>query len=112
MVEKLDNGSYCYCICYCLNETRTDRKDVSHLSIYPEQLVPYEPVDRPGNCSGQINVSIGKLPFIEAIIKGFGPTKPFRVPANYSHVKKEFPLNFRLGFRRGTKTISMDGRRT
>ena len=52
--------------------------------------MPFEPVDGPDNRFGQINVPIGKTPFAEAGIRGFEPTKPFKIPVNYSHVLESF----------------------
>ena len=47
-------------------------------------------MDGPDNRFGQINVPTGKIPLAEASIQGFEPTKRFKVPANYIHVKVHF----------------------
>ena len=84
VTKKIDSGLYR--IRHCLGESRTDKKHGYQLSVYPEQLVPFEPVDRSYNRFGQINVPIGKTYSEEANIRRFEPTKPFKVPTNYSHV--------------------------
>ena len=75
VTKKLD--SRCHCLRHYLDESQTDKKYESHFYVYPEQLVPFEPVDGLDNHFSQINVPIEKTPFAEAGIYGFEPTKPF-----------------------------------
>ena len=87
VVEKLVSDSYH--IHHCLDNSRTDKKHASHLSVYPEQLFPFKPINDPDNCYGQVNVPIGKSSFGEAI-KGLKHLKSFCVATNFSHVEEDF----------------------
>jgi hypothetical protein len=46
-------------------------------------MIPFEPVDGADTCYGQPYKPIGEHPFKEAGIKGFTPSSPFQVPANF-----------------------------
>ena len=61
VITNLDGGSYY--INHCLDESQPDKEHMSHSSVYPGQLVPFEPVDGPDNRFCQINVPIGKTAF-------------------------------------------------
>eukprot|EP00956_Cyclotella_meneghiniana_P020964 scaffold37640_cov83-Cyclotella_meneghiniana.AAC.3 len=82
IVEKLDGGSYK--LEHHLRPGRFDKKHASMLSPYPLELVPFEPIDGPDNRFSQIHKPIGKLPFIDAGIKGFNPIQPFAAPAAFA----------------------------
>ena len=60
-----------------------DKRHAAHLSPYPDQLLPFMPVDEPDNRYGQIHSPIQKNPYMNAGIKGFKPPQPFKqVAAN------------------------------
>jgi hypothetical protein len=84
VVAKLDGGSYR--IEHVHRKGRFEKKHSSMLSPYPLELVPFEPIDGPDHQFSQINRPISKDPFIEAGIKGFVPTQPFKLPVNYTVV--------------------------
>lgn len=81
VTEVLDGASYK--LEHCSHNNRTDKKHASDLTPYPEQLIPFEPVDGADNRYGQIHMPIGKTPFAEAGIQGFKPPQPFKVSSNF-----------------------------
>jgi hypothetical protein len=56
------------------------------LALFPQELIPFEPVDGPDNRYSQLYKSIGPSPYKEAGIKGFTPPRPFQVPAHRASV--------------------------
>ena len=54
------------------------KRHAAHLSPFPLQLVPFEPVDGADNRYSQMYQPIKKDPYEEAGIKGFKPYQPFR----------------------------------
>jgi hypothetical protein len=84
VVEKLDGASYR--LEHCLRKGRFEKKHASMMSPYPLELVPFEPIDGPDNCFGQLNRPISKTPFVEAGIDGFKPLQPFKLPSHYADV--------------------------
>ena len=85
---KLDGGSYA--IEHCSDPSRVEKKHAAFLSPYPEQLVPFEPIDGPDNQYSQLYKAIQKSPFVEAGLKGFEPSNPFKVPSHFAGVVEEF----------------------
>jgi hypothetical protein len=65
------------------NSTCWEKKHASNLSPYLAYLIPFQPVDGPDNWYGQLYKIIGSLPYKEAGIKGFTPSKPFVVAVNF-----------------------------
>lgn len=59
---------------------RPGKRHAMHLSPFPNELVPFEPVDGPDNRYGQLHMPIGKHPYKDASIKGFHPFQPHREP--------------------------------
>lgn len=84
IIEQLDGSSYR--IEFCATPGRMDKKRAADLFPYPLELVPFEPVDGCDNQFSQIWRPIGKLPFAEAGLKGFLPSKPFKAPASFADV--------------------------
>jgi hypothetical protein len=62
--------------------TRRDKKHTSDLSLYPVELIPFQPLDGADTRYGQLYKPIGLLPFKEARLKGFQPSSPFKVPSH------------------------------
>jgi len=77
---KLKGASYK--IEHCSTKKRKKRH-ASDLSPYPAELLPLQPLDGADNQFGQINRKIMDDPFIQAGIKGFQPSSPFRAPSNF-----------------------------
>ena len=50
----------------------------AHLSPYPQELLPFLPIDGADNCYGQIYTPIKSDPYINAVIGGFQPSQPFK----------------------------------
>ena len=69
---------------HCEQARRKEKKHASNLSPYPPELVPFQLVDGPDTCFGQLYKPIAAHPFKEAGIKGFTPIKPYQTtqPAN------------------------------
>ncbi len=68
-----------------------DKKHALDLSLYPIELIPFQPLDGADTCYGQLYKPIGLLPFKEAGLKGFQPSSPFKVPSHLlqaSHLNK------------------------
>ncbi len=82
VITSLPGGSYK--LEHCLNPRRRDKKHASALSPYPLELIPFQPINGADNCYGQLNKIIGEHPFKEAGLKGFAPSTPFVVPANFA----------------------------
>jgi hypothetical protein len=59
--------------------TRRDMKHASDLSLYPVELIPFQPLDGTDTRYGQLYKPIGLSPFKEAGLKGFQPSTPFHV---------------------------------
>jgi len=76
VVEVLDGASYG--LKHCLHEKRFDKKHACDLSPYPDQLIPFQPVDGADNRYGQLHKPIQANPFSDAGIKGFEPPQPFK----------------------------------
>ena len=70
--------------------TSRNKKHALDLSLYPVELIPFQPLDGPDTCYGQLYKPIGLLPFKEARLKGFQPSSPFKVP---SHLLQAGHLN-------------------
>jgi hypothetical protein len=67
-----------------------NKKHTSDLSLYPFELIPFQPLDGADTRYGQLYKPIGLLPFKEAGLKGFQPSSPFKVP---SHLLQAGHLN-------------------
>jgi hypothetical protein len=83
-LEALHGGSYS--IEHCHNEKHRDKKHAADLTPYPQELIPFVPIDGADTRYGQLHKPIGENPFKEAGIKGFTPSSPFRVPVGYLDV--------------------------
>ena len=70
--------------------TRLDKKHASDLSLYPVELIPFQPLDGADTRYGQLYKPIGLSPFKEAGLNGFLPSKPFHVA---SHLLQAGRLN-------------------
>ena len=52
------------------------KRHAAHLSPYPDELLPFLPMDGPDNVYGQMNTQIKKKPYMNADVKGFDPPQP------------------------------------
>ncbi len=68
---------------HCSTLTRKDKKHASDLSLYPLELIPFQPVEGSDTRYGQLHKPIKANPFKEAGIDGFKPFSPFKVTAQY-----------------------------
>ncbi len=62
---------------------RKEKKHTLDLSLYPAELIAFQPLDGADNQYGQLNQKISNHPCKEAGIKGFAPPNPFQVAANF-----------------------------
>ena len=53
------------------------KRHAAHLSPFPNQILPFMPIDGPDNRFGQIHTPIQKNPYENAGLKGFAPSRPF-----------------------------------
>jgi hypothetical protein len=60
------------------------KKHASDLLPYPPELIPFQPVDGPGNQYSQLYKPIGNLPYKETGIKRFNPPQPFVIAAHFA----------------------------
>ena len=71
------------------------KRYAAHLSPFPDQLLPFMPVDGPDNRIDQIHTPIQKNPYKNAGLKGFAPSQPSKAfvanPAIPTEVDIEFP---------------------
>ncbi len=51
----------------------TEKKHASDLAPFPQELIPFKPVDGPDNRYSQLYKGFGPSPYKEAGIKGFTP---------------------------------------
>jgi hypothetical protein len=58
-----------YELVHCDNAKHTEKKHASHLSPYPAELIPFEPLDGADIWYGQLYKPISAQPFKEAGIK-------------------------------------------
>ena len=58
------------------------KRHAAHLSPYPDELLPFLPVDGPDNQYGQIHMPMKKSPYQNAGLKGFEPHNPYKVAAH------------------------------
>ena len=91
ITAKLDGGSYALKHCH---SDRLDKKTAPALYPYPENLIPFQPVDGADNRYGQLYKPIGKTPYSEAGIKGFEPPQPFKAHAAFSSAGKVSDFHF------------------
>ena len=77
ITDKLHGGSYK--LRHAHFPSRNEKRHSAHMSPFPAQLIPFEPVDSVDNRFGQIHVPIGKDPYSSACIQGFQPYQPFQV---------------------------------
>ncbi len=63
--------------------TRKDRKHASDLSLYPVELIPFQPLDGADTRYGQLYKPIGLSPFKEAGLNGFQPSNPFHAASHF-----------------------------
>jgi hypothetical protein len=76
-----------YAIEHYLHPNQKDKKHASSLTLYPDNLIPFQPVNGPDTPQfSQLYCPIGEHPFKEAGIKGFAPPAPFCVLASFINV--------------------------
>ena len=63
--------------------TRQDKKHASDLSLYPVELIPFQPLDGADTRYGQLYKPIGLSPFKEAGLNGFQPSNPFHAASHF-----------------------------
>ena len=81
VVAKLSGSSYQ--LQHCIRQNSFEKKHAAHLTPYPAELIPFEPLDGPDHQFGQIHRPISKEPFTAAGIKGFLPIQPFKPPVHF-----------------------------
>jgi hypothetical protein len=59
-----------------MDTQKPGKRHAAHLSPYPDELLPFLPLDGPDNQYGQIYSPISKDPYANAGIKGFQPRQP------------------------------------
>jgi hypothetical protein len=84
ILEALHGGLYS--IEHCHNKKQRDKKHATDLTPYPQELIPFAPINGADTGYGQLHKPIGEHPFKEAGIKGFTPPSPFQVPTGYLDV--------------------------
>ena len=84
VVRSLPGASYE--LEFASDPKRKDKKHASDLAPFPQELIPFEPVDGPDNRYGQLHKGFGPSPYKEAGIKGFTPPQPFQVQAHLASV--------------------------
>ena len=60
-----------------MDNKKPGKRHTAHLSLYPDKLLPFLPVDGPDNQYGQIHPPIKKDPYKSAGIKGFETRQPY-----------------------------------
>ena len=70
------------------------KRHAMHLSPFPDELLPFLPVDGPDNQYGQIHAPIRKDPYMNAGLKGFTPPQPFKAAALASMLPDDEPIPF------------------
>ena len=70
------------------------KRHAAHISPYPDQLLPFMPVDGPDNRFGQLHTPIQKDPYINAGLKGFAPTQPFKIATAISAMQPLDDIKF------------------
>ena len=82
IVASLSGASYEFK--FVGDSKRRDKKHAFDLSLYPPELIPFQPVDGPENCYGQLYKPIGASPYKDAGLKGFEPSAPFVVASHFA----------------------------
>ena len=70
------------------------KRHAAHISPYPDQLLPFMPIDGPDNRFGQLHTPIQKDPYINAGLKGFAPTQPFKIATAISAMQPLDDITF------------------
>jgi hypothetical protein len=71
-----------YALPHVHHPTLRNKKHASNLSLYPVELIPFQPLDGADTRYGQLYKPIGLLPFKEAGLNGFQPSKPFHIASH------------------------------
>ena len=58
------------------------KRHAAHLSPFPDELLPFLPVDGPDNQYGQIHTPLKKSSYLNAGLKGFKPCQPHKTAAS------------------------------
>ena len=61
-----------------MDSKKPGKRHAAHLSLYPDELLPFLPVDVPDNQYGKIHTPIKKDPYMNAGLKGFEPIQPHK----------------------------------
>ena len=80
-IKRADNGAI-------------GKRHAAHVSSYPDQLLPFLPVDGPDNQLGQIYTPIQKDPYMNAGLKCFKPAEPFKLPVANPALPSEYDATF------------------
>ena len=70
------------------------KRHAAHISPYPDQLLPFMPIDGPANRFGQLHTPIQKDPYINAGLKGFASTQPFTIATAISAIQSLDKIKF------------------
>ena len=65
-----------------MDSKKPGKRHAAHLSPYPDELLPFLPVDGPDNQYGQIHTPIKKDPYMNAGLKGFEPIQPHKASSH------------------------------
>ncbi len=68
---------------HCENAGRKDKKHAANLSLYPPELIPFQPVDGADTQYGQLYKPITAHPFKEAGLKGFTPRQSYQLAPSH-----------------------------
>jgi hypothetical protein len=68
---------------HCKDAGRKDKKHAADLSLYPPELIPFQPVDGADTQYGQLYKPITAHPFKEAGLKGFTPRQPYQLAPSH-----------------------------
>ncbi len=72
-----------YGLQHCNIPNRKMKKHALDLSLYPLELIPFEPINGPDIQYGQLHKPITSNPYKEVGIKGFTPPMPFKATSQF-----------------------------
>ena len=70
------------------------KRHAAHISPFPDELLPFLPVDGPDNQYGQIHTPMKKNPYQNAGLKGFEPCQPYKTAAAMTLAVEEEIIKF------------------
>jgi hypothetical protein len=82
IVKSLPGASYE--LEFATNTARKSKKHASDLSLYPPELIPFQPVDGADNWYSQLYKAFWPSPYKESKIQGFTPPQPFAMASHFA----------------------------